>query len=130
MFASKAQKDEKDYKYLSDILRESNMDTVEKIEVHLKKVMSRALYATIAMLLVIGSLCLISPKYSPIWGIVGVMCFAWIWRSAIVARRIMHRYIEEEINNKKEDDQGDLSEDNTSKDSISKDSPSEDEGKK
>jgi len=105
MFASKAQKDEKDYKYLSDILKESNMDSAAKVEVHLKKVMSRALYATVAMLLFIGVLCLISPKYSPIWGIVGVMCFAWIWRSAIVARRIMHRYIKEEIINKKDEDQ-------------------------
>ncbi|MFT6389475.1 MAG: fatty acid desaturase [Cellvibrionaceae bacterium] len=97
MFASKAQKEEKDYKYLADILKTSGMDTAEKIEAHLKKVMSRAFYATVAMLALIAALCLISPKYSPIWGIVGVMCFAWIWRSAIIARKIMHRYIKEEI---------------------------------
>lgn len=98
MFASKAQKEEKDYNYLADILRSSGMDTAEKVEAHLKKVMSRAVYASLVMLAFIAALCLLSPKYSPIWGIVGVMCFAWIWRSAIVARRIMHRYIREEIN--------------------------------
>jgi len=99
MFASKAQKEEKDYKYLSEVLKSSDMDTAEKVEGHLKKVMSRAFYATIVMLTIIGIFCLVSPKYSPIWGIVGVMCFAWIWRSAAIARRIMHRFIKEEINN-------------------------------
>ncbi len=98
MFASKAQKQEKDYRYLADILKASNMDTVEKIESHLKKVTARALYATIIMLTIIGLLCLFLPKYGPIWGIVGIMCFAWIWRSAFTARKIMHRYIREEIN--------------------------------
>jgi len=116
MFASQAQKDEKDYIYLSEILKSSNMDTAEKVGAHLKKVMSRALYATIAMLLFIGVLCFISPKYSPIWGIIGVMCFAWIWRSAIVARRIMNRYIEEEINTVKEE----VAQDKTTEDTKEK----------
>lgn len=102
MFASKKQKMEKDYRYLADILKSSNMDTEEKVLSHLKKVSSRAIKATILVALVIGSLCLLWEKYIPIWGITGIMCFAWIWRSALEARKIMHRYIDEEIHNKKE----------------------------
>lgn len=98
MFSSKAQKQEKDYQYLRQILKESDIDTVEKVKAHQSRIIKKGLYATAILLVVLAVFCLASPKYVPIWGIVGIMCFAWIWRSAFVAKNIMHRYIEEEVN--------------------------------
>ena len=69
-----------------------------KLQNHIKKIMQKGLYATLILLLAAVIICLVSPKYTPIWGITALMCFAWIWRSAFIAKNIMYRYIEEEIN--------------------------------
>ena len=120
LFGSREQKAEKDYQYLAEVLKTSNMDTEEKIHDHLKKVNSRALNATLLVVFIIGSLCLLWEKYFPIWGITGIMCFAWIWRSALVARKIMHRYIDEEINNPDKKNSSQATEEKTAEQEIDK----------
>jgi hypothetical protein len=99
MFSSKAQKQEKDYIYLSQILKSSGFDTADKVNAHLRKVFKRARYASLLIIIVFGVICLLTPNYLPIWIILGGLCVIWAWASAVSAKRIMTRYIEEEINN-------------------------------
>ncbi|MGH1486756.1 MAG: hypothetical protein ACRBCI_11090 [Cellvibrionaceae bacterium] len=97
MFASKLNKYEKNYDYLVTILKASEIDTKEKVETHLKGVMSKAFKFTVIVAAIIGTLCLTLPKYTPIWGILCILALAWGWTSAISARKIMKDYIRREL---------------------------------
>ncbi len=98
MFDSKAKKQEKDYQYLVKILKSSNIDTPEKVESYRKNILPKALYASAAILIITTLLSLLLSKYYPIWGILAVLCLAWVWASALATKKIMIRYIKEELN--------------------------------
>ncbi len=97
MFDSKAKKQEKDYQYLVKILKSSNIDTLEKVDSYRKNITPKALYASIAILIMSALLSLLLNKYYPIWGIIAVLCLAWVWASALTTKKIMIRYVKEEL---------------------------------
>jgi ABC-type transport system involved in cytochrome bd biosynthesis fused ATPase/permease subunit len=97
MFTSKLNKYQKNYDYLVNILKSSDIDTKEKVETHLKSVLSRAVKFSLIVIAVIALLCVLLPKYIPIWGILAVLILTWAWASALSARKIMKDYISKEL---------------------------------
>jgi hypothetical protein len=97
MITNKLNKYEKNYDYLTNILKESGITTIEKVQNHLQGLMRKCLrFSLIVMLFTLG-LCLLLPKYYPIWGMFGVLILAWAWASALSARKIMHDYMDREL---------------------------------
>jgi hypothetical protein len=98
MISTKLNKYQKNYDYLTKVLRESNNNTREKVENHLKGVMSKCLWFSLLVTIITLIACFLLPQYYPIWGIVCILILSWAWASALSARKIMLDFIDKELN--------------------------------
>ena len=97
MFSNKLNKYQKNYDYLVAVLKKAQIDTVEKVQVHLNKVLIKVLWFSLAVFIVVAILYWLNPVYYPIWGIIAILALAWGWVSALSAIKIMRQYIKDEL---------------------------------
>ena len=97
MLFNKINKYQKNYDYLVAVLKESQIDTVEKVNVHVNRAFIKVLWFSLFVLIVAAIFYWFNPAYYPIWGVMTILALAWGWASALSAIKIMRQYIKDEL---------------------------------
>lgn len=97
MFSSKQKKYQKNYNYLVEVLKASNIDSREKVHEQLKSVYIKVTFFSVLVLVVFALLIFFLPEYYSILLVFGVLVFMWGCSSAYNAVKIMRQYVRDEL---------------------------------
>ena len=100
MFSTKAKKLERDYQNLSQAMQDAGFDSPQKIEEHSRLIFQRSVRFSIFLFLIGGILMMLFPQYNVFWGVAAALLFAWMWKATLSGRKLLQRYIDEELSNK------------------------------
>ncbi len=97
MFSAKLNKYKRNYAHLVGILKESGLDTEEKLDLYIKRIFKRVAILIISVLSLLVIANFLAPNYIVIWTVVAVLVLAWGLSSAGSAYKIIRHYILAEL---------------------------------
>lgn len=96
MFRQKPNR-EQNYQFIASVMREGNIDTIDKVRSHVANLKRKATRFSAIVLVVTVLLYLIFPKLIVIWFMLAFGALAWVWSSSFSTILLMKMYIERDL---------------------------------